>query len=197
MLSDLVQPTAVFQLPQDPVVHPGFKKFHPYYKIDKQYNQTYSIYNQKANSNNSYTLMEGMGNAMNNYRRPAGYSPDQNYLAFLSDKSVRFMSNMITKYLKNVHPEGKNIIVPDTTIRSVADSIYTNDVNDVSTMQTMCVSLIVTKIREEFDQFTTNNKLSAWVQNYDGTNGIKQFNDAKLNNLGVRGNWTSTMQWRY
>jgi hypothetical protein len=199
MLSTQVQPSASYQinmLNPDAIIHPQYEKFHPYYKVDKDFNQDYSIYKQKANSNNSYQLLDDMGNAHMNYRVPIGYVGDQNYKTFMSDHSVAFMSKMITKYLQGVHPEGKNIIVPETTIRSVADSVFVNDINDAGTMQQMCISLIVNKIKEEYEQINQNNKLSIWVQNYDGAYGIKQFNGVKLNNLGLN-NWNATMQWRY
>jgi len=200
MLSSLVTPTKYFKTDDEYVVSKINKQaYHPYYGVYTEFQKPYSAWNQDpynpARESNDYKdSMVGMRNANYNYRFPA-FTPQESYLALFSDVSVQFMSKMITGYLKGVHPENKNIIVPNATILSVCDSVYNNDKSDTGTMQQMVIQMIVNKIREEFDQVETNNKLDNWVINYDGTYGIKQFNNIKLNDKGM--NWNTNFQWRY
>jgi len=99
----------------------------------------------------------------------------------MSDKSIAFMSRIITKQLDGVHPEGKNIIVPNDTIRSVADSIYQTSVQSADVMQKMTINYITNAIRDEYQQIENNNKLDIWVTKYDIDSGLQQFNGIKLN----------------
>ena len=103
------------------------------------------------------------------------------------------MSAMITHYLKGVHPEGKNITVPEATIKSVADSVFQSTHASVQVMQEMVVNYIVQYIKDEYETTNKNNQLSIWVTKYDQETGLKQFNDVKLNAKGR----PSYFQWRY
>jgi len=192
MLSSTVQPSRM-------VINQDLVKYHPFYGTYTEYQKNYNVFQQDpynpANASTSSTYLKDLGNVQNNYRYAAGWTAGEPYYTLMSDQSLAFMSKMITGYLQGVHPEGKNIIVPESTIRSVADAIYSNGASNTQTEQQMVIRLIVDKIREEFDQIETNNTLSAWVQNYDGTNGLKQFNNIKLNNKGM--NWNTNMMWKY
>lgn len=128
-----------------------------------------------------------------NYRYAAGYMPGDRFMSFFSDASMRFMSNMITKMLAGVHPENKNIIVPDSTIKSVADSVFQNTFQSAQVMQEMVISYIVDSIKTEYAFEQRNNAYSPWVQRYDQATGMKQFSDVKLNNK-MR---SAYMQFRY
>ena len=103
------------------------------------------------------------------------------------------MSKMITHFLRGVHPEGKNIIVPESTIKSVGDSVFQNTFQSAQVMQEMIINFIVESIKAEYETVHKNNQLSAWVQKYDQETGLKQFNGVKLNNK-MR---SAYMQWRY
>jgi hypothetical protein len=187
-------PTVVNYLPPPPPVQglPG----HPYYNTFTDYQKPYTFYNDQKLGNNVSTSSKNYSGEFpinSNYRYAAGYMPSDRYMAFFSDQSIKFMSSMITHQLKGVHPEGKNIIVPDSTIRSVADSVYQNTFQSAQVMQEMVIGFIVESIRTEYETITKNNNLSAWVQKYDQETGMKQFNGVKLNNK-MR---SAYMQWRY
>ena len=92
------------------------------------------------------------------------------------------MQGMITKFLTGVHPEGKNIVVPKDTIRSVADSVFQTSFANADQMQKQIISFIVAQIKEEYITTQKNNNLNIWVTKYDIDSGMKQFDDVKLNN---------------
>jgi hypothetical protein len=114
------------------------------------------------------------------YQIYASYTEKQKLL--FSPWSINLMSKQITFFLKDVHPEGKDIIVPNNTIISVADSFYENTVAHLEVLQQMIVKFIVNSIIEEYQQIKQNNNLSIWVTKYDVESGLQQFNSVKLNN---------------
>jgi hypothetical protein len=116
-----------------------------------------------------------------NLRYVVGYVPSDRYNSLFSDKSVNFMSYMITLSLKKIYPN-KNIIVPEKTIRSICDTIHEGVSSSVDVMQKMVVGHIVQSIQLEYDTIEKNNKLSIWVTNYTDDTGMKKFNGVKLNN---------------
>lgn len=111
----------------------------------------------------------------------------------MSQASMRLMSTEITRKLTGVHPEGKNIVVPDEMIRSVADSMYENNRMDIKALQEMTINYIVNTIRTEYDVINNNNKLSIWVTKYDIDSGLQRTNGIKLN----RKQRNSYYYWKY
>ena len=117
-----------------------------------------------------------------NYKfRYALYTPGQRYEDLLSPESINLMSSQITKQLKGVHPDNKNIVVPNSTIYSFADSMFENNPMDTYVLRRMIVSHIVNSIKNEFEQIQNNNKLSLWITKYDVDSGLKRTNSIKLN----------------
>lgn len=169
---------------------------HPYYNSFTDFQKTYTYFNDQHLGNNVSTSTANYSGEFpinSNYRYAGGYMPSDRYLTFFSDRSVAFMSQMITKGLQGVHPEGKNIIVPEATIKSVADSVYQNTGQSAQVMQEMVIAYIVDYIRTEYINTEKNNSYSPWVQKYDQATGLKQFSDVKLNNKGC----SPYMQMRY
>jgi hypothetical protein len=154
-------------------------------------NIPYNPLNNTSQSENS-DVYKGLGKINNNYRYFAFQSRDI-YNYFLSKSSIHLMSTEITRKLHGVHPEGKNIIVPDDTIMSVADSMYENNRMDVKVLQEMTINYVVNTIKSEYEMTSNNNKLSAWVQKYDIDSGLTRFNDIKLN----RKQRNSYYYWKY
>lgn len=158
---------------------------HPYYKVWKNLTTKYNPFEgAKYNINNETTtsdVYKGLHSINDNYRYFAWSSGDR-YNALMSNQSVEFMSKLITNGLKGVHPEGKNIIVPEDTIRSVADSIYETSVQSADVMQKMVINYIIGTIKNEYQTIENNNKLDIWVTKYDVESGLQQFNGIKLNN---------------
>jgi hypothetical protein len=139
-------------------------------------NVPYSQFSSTSQSDNSH-IYKGLGDINYNYRYLFFQSQDT-YDFFMSQPSITLMSREIT----GVHPEGKNIIVPDDMIRSVADSMYESSRMEIKVLQEMTINYIVQSIRSEYDIITNNNKLSAWVQKYDVDSGLQRTNGIKLNN---------------
>jgi hypothetical protein len=159
---------------------------HPYFQSYTQFQQPYDYFAQLGDNkmyNNSTTQVTTQNITLVNdkYRFAAGYAAGDRYNTFFSPQSVKFMSYMISQKLKGVHPEGKNIIVPDATILSVADSVWQSTPKDAQTLQEMTINYIVNDIKTEYDTISRNNQYSIWVQKYDQSTGMKQFPDAKLN----------------
>lgn len=159
---------------------------HPYYNSYMEYNSkpwTYFNSDHLGNkASTSYSNITGEFPIDSAYRYAAGFEESDRYLALFSNKSIDFMSRMITLGLTGVHPEGKNIIVPHETIRSVADSVYQATGQPADVMQKMIVSYIIDDIKTEYQNTAKNYSYSAWVQKYDQSTGLRQFDDIKLNN---------------
>ena len=189
------QPYTTWDNSNVPQVNFGVQS-HPYFKTYTDFQKPYNYWEPQYNANNdstSYTNMVGQPQINHNYRYAAGYNAGQEYLAFNSDKSVALMSTMITHMLKGVHPEGKNIIVPEQTIRSVADSVFQNSPARSDVMQQMVISYIVDAIKIDYENTEKNNAYNPWVQRYDEETGLQRFNDVKLN----KKQRSAYMQWRY
>lgn len=160
---------------------------HPYYNEYTEYNSKPWTYFNNDHLGNNYSSMTAKTTAGefpidSNYRYAAGYETSERFDALFNKSSLMFMSRMITQGLAGVHPEGKNIIVPESTILSVCDSVYSNTGQPADVMQKMVISYIVDYIRTEFNNTMKNYSYSAWVQKYDQETGLKQFDDIKLNN---------------
>lgn len=119
----------------------------------------------------------------NRYYRYSAFTDinDPNYFKYYTNSVLDWCSAQITARLKGVHPEGKNIVVPDATIASVMDSYMHNANLNPGILEEQVVMYIVNYIKNEYQTINQNNKLSAWVQKYDMDSGLKQFNDVKLN----------------
>ncbi len=116
------------------------------------------------------------------YRYPAYTESNQPiYNNFFKQEDIDWMSNQITIRLKGVHPEGKNIVVPDGTILSVADSYYNSGYFVIETLKEQVILYIVAQVKNEFEMTAQNDKLTPWVQKYDLESGLRQFNGIKLN----------------
>jgi len=109
-------------------------------------------------------------------------SESKEYLDLFSQGSIDWCSFQITKRLKGVHPEGKNIKVSDDQIQNVLDSFYISTYLAPQALREMAVMHIVNYIENDFTISETNRKYSAWVQKYDLETGLKQFDNIKLNN---------------
>ena len=155
-------------------------------------NTDYNIIEPNTQSALAGDNYKGLGDINTNYRY-AVFRSQEMYDYFMSKPSIELMSREITRKLAGVHPEGKNIIVPEYSIRAVADSMYQNQRMEVKVMQEMTINFIVNSIRSEYQILDNNSKLSAWVQKYDIDSGLQRFNDIKLN----RKQRNSYMAWRY
>ena len=102
------------------------------------------------------------------------------YYRFFGRQNVDFISNQITMRLHGVHPDGKNIIVPDEKIISVMDSVYKNTYRDVDKMTVMTIGYIVDYISSEFEIEKQNRNLSIWVTNFLPEYNMRQTPKIKL-----------------
>ena len=180
-----------------PVLVNGGYIDHPYWNSYKNYQTPYSYWNsisEKSMLNNttSYKTYIGQDN-INKDIRYALYTPRENYNTLFSKDSLELMQIAIRNSLEGIHPQGKHIIVPLETIRSIADSIYENSRREVHVMQAMIINYIVNNIKTEYDTIQKNNNMSIWNTKYTEETGMKSFDGIKLNNRGAR----AEMQFRY
>jgi hypothetical protein len=178
------------QLQQDLQTHPYY---YTYTDFQKPYDGFFTTQHLGNNVSTDASNYAGEFPISSNYRYAGGYMPGDRFMSYNSAQSVAFISKMITRGLHGVHPEGKNIIVPEATIRSVMDSIFQNTGQSAEVMQQMVINYIVDAIKTEYETEKRNNSYSAWVQKYDQETGMKQFSDVKLNNK-MRSPY---MQFRY
>jgi hypothetical protein len=86
---------------------------------------------------------------------------------YFSKQVVDLISRKITQILTGVHPEGKNIVVPDTTILHIMNRVFDNQRNNTVHMIDMVIEIITSRIRDEFEINQNNEKLSKWITKYD------------------------------
>jgi hypothetical protein len=131
----------------------------------------------KLSSSTDSAYLEVDTNAVNPWYRNVAYtaSQDPDYTTLFGKESVNWMSAQITLRLKGVHPEGKDIAVPDSTILSVADSWFQKTQLTVEMLQEMIILHIVNQVRNDYELTKNNDKLTAWVQLYSMDTGLRQW----------------------
>lgn len=125
-------------------------------------------YNDSYNRNFRYAVSQ------------ASHTQKENDL--FSPESISLIQRIIAINTKGIDKEGRNIIVPEKTIRSVCDSFYENTVAQTDVLQMMIANFITNAIIEEHEQQEQNNKLSVWITKYDIDSGMRQVPAIKLNN---------------
>lgn len=119
-----------------------------------------------------YDITPHMINRYPIYATPTNDHYDYQYY---SRKTVDYISEMCTKLLKGVHPDGKNIIVSNENIMSVMESIFENNPRVSSDVRAkMVIAFIVDSIKTEFETIEKNNKLDIEVIKYTGEAGIRK-----------------------
>jgi hypothetical protein len=137
------------------------------------------------------------------YLRNIGFQTDnQTYLKLFSDDTIRFISEEVTSLLRGVSKDGRDIIVPDETIQSVLNNVYTNyrpqtgDIysrynikqfegrDDANHVITETIQIIVDQVKNEFEISQANYDLDIWdsVLLGDGISrkGLRQYAPIKL-----------------
>lgn len=122
---------------------------------------------------NNYNFQRFIG-----YNHTAGDNPDLVYL--FSDESLRLMSTEITKLLKGVDDEGRDIVVPDNRISEVLTTVYndyrppTGDIhsryivtpeykpNYIKDIMNETIQIIVQTIKNSLTMEYQNKKLTVW-----------------------------------
>ena len=101
------------------------------------------------------------------------------YRQLTSPQTMIYMSFEITRRLEGVLP-GRHIVIPDVTINSVLDSVWTNYPNDVYVTLMSTIAFIVEHVRTELQQEMQNNQLSIWVTSQEGNWGMQRHDQIKL-----------------
>jgi len=131
------------------------------------------------------------------YTKYVGYRDNNPCIEkYYSNDNVRTISKKVTELLMGVHPENRPIIVPDSTIYNVLDSIYQNyrpptgDIygrynipsgttteSYVQDMIDQVIEVIVSDVRNNYETTENNSKLSIW------TTVLGEFNDNQLRSV--------------
>lgn len=120
---------------------------------------------------------------MNNFessRFAVAYDTSGIYSTFFGTRNIQAMSKEITFRLQGIHPQGKNIIIHETQLRSVMDSVYKNTSRDIERMIMMTISYCVDAIKDEFITQQQNSKLTPWVQMFPESSGLRQYSKIKI-----------------
>jgi len=129
-----------------------------------------------------------------NYIRYVGWQePSPEIKGYFSQDTINKISKAVSQLTRGVDKKGRTILVPDSTICKIMDSVYQNyqppvgDIhsryiipakqNMVRSMVDQCVEIIVSGIRLQTEMQDANSKLSAWVQVMGDFNphGLRQF----------------------
>ena len=98
------------------------------------------------------------------------YSNDDEDELF-SAYTLNLIRDKAANSLRDVHPEGKRIMVSDDVIRGVLGQIYRNENDSMFRMIDKCISIIIVNIKNEYQSVEQNNNLSIWVTQY-GSNDV-------------------------
>ena len=117
-----------------------------------------------------------------NYTRHVGYSESNNCIKkYYNDETLEIMSHKITELLEGVDTQGRPIIVPKQTIKSVMDTIYesyrppTGDIygrynvpsnlteNYVQSLIDQTIEVIVSDVKANLGMDEANSKLNIWT----------------------------------
>jgi len=130
-----------------------------------------------------------------NFLRHAGWQePDECIKSYFSQPTIDVISRTVSQLTLGVDKKNRKIIVPDSTICSVMDSVYqsyrppTGDIftrlsipdsdntNMVASMIDRVIEIIVSNIRIQTGMERANEKLTVWVQLMGdfNPNGLRQ-----------------------
>lgn len=114
-------------------------------------------------------------------------------LVVLSRETINKISEVITKSLEGVHPDGKNIIVPEKTIVDIVNDFFEISPYEGDTAINSAIQHIVTDIKGNYLNDKYLGSLSAWNQKLDGD--LKPYSGIKLNEKRFKSEDTWT--WTY
>lgn len=137
------------------------------------------------------------------YTRNVGFQTHNETFKYLfSDATLDWMSAEITRLLRGVSPDGRDIVVPHDKIASVLNNVYINyrpqtgDIysrynikqfeprDDANHMITESIEIIVDQVASEFEIANINYKLSIWDSVWlgDGISrvGLRQYAPLKM-----------------
>lgn len=139
-----------------------------------------------------------------NYTKHVGYTENNACIRKYYDIStVRTISHKVTELLQGVDPQNRPIIVPDSTICSVMNEIYTsyrpptgdiysryiipsgtNSESYVQNMIDQVIEVITSDVRNSLGMEECNRKLSIWTTVYGDFNseGLRQHAPIKVRN---------------
>lgn len=99
--------------------------------------------------------------------------------SYFSQENVDMISKKLTELLDGVDPQGRKMIIPDKTIRSLLGAVYDARPGNPRDMVDIVMNTIVTQVKDETEIIAQNNKLSQWVVQYNGDYGIKAYPEQK------------------
>ena len=115
-----------------------------------------------------------------NYFRHVGWEQYQNINDLFTQDTIDYISNAISNNLKDLHPEGKKMVVSDRSIAQVISSVYQDRQKKIGDIYTLfnipetenigileyialrTIYIITTELKNEYDIINNNRKLTAW-----------------------------------
>jgi hypothetical protein len=128
-------------------------------------------------------IINSDNNIYENITRNVGNDYSKDFNLYFNDDNIKYISQNVIFLLKNVHPSGKPIVVPDHIILNVMDSVYQNcrpitgdiysryNVNNnismsqniISNMIKEVIEIIVLDVKYNIEKEINNNKLNIWT----------------------------------
>jgi hypothetical protein len=90
-------------------------------------------------------------------------SNEKEYRDMIDPRNIKMASEKITQLLDGTHPEGKRILVPDSTIRQMIVSVFRSGTNyDVAKVIEEAIGNIVQYIQDDYRTTQRNSTYSIW-----------------------------------
>ena len=107
---------------------------------------------------------------------------------YFTDFNVSYLSQRISELLFGLKGD-KKIKVSDRTIKAVMSNTYQVSPGRVEEMNDRVIDTVASVVRDETEMADQNSKLSAWVQQRNGDQGIVSHPKIKLNNRRPKSNY--------
>lgn len=110
------------------------------------------------------------------------YNDDPRVSFIFSHENIKHLSHNITKALRGVDPQGRDIVVTDNRIVEVLSSVFWDSTrervgsiysryivpdclprNDIETFNLITMNIIVSAVKDEYDTIASNKRLTIWT----------------------------------
>ena len=111
-------------------------------------------------------------------------SVDPVYSHFFSQVNIQYISESVTRRLRELFPKRRPIRITDDNIRTIMWEWYQFEYNNPQIMTQEVINMITNSLENDISIEENNQKLDPWIKLYDENYGISRhdFSGIRLNN---------------